>query len=285
MKKQQLKMIYTIIMILFSFVAANAQIIYTDIAPDSSYTITNYRNDTFKLDLNGDQTPDFLIKVARQIYGRPTKDAPITNHVSITPMGDNAFITTTLNTVKKLVAGDTISSSQAWHDTTFQYLKESYVVSGEETTNTGEWDNAIDSYVGLQLIINGQPFYGWVRMDVSVSGSSASMTIKDYAYHTIPSQPILAGHTTVTGIIDNSFASSINLFPNPAGNHLTINLGSNHHKFQVTILDITGKLIYSASASETKKAEVNTEDFNMGVYVVQIQAANFIGTKKLVVKK
>lgn len=50
-------------------------------------------------------------------------------------------------------------------------------------------------------------------------------------------------------------------------------------------MHINGKLIYSASASATNKVEVNTEDFNKGAYVVQIQAANFIGTKKLVVEK
>ncbi|MBK7880959.1 MAG: T9SS type A sorting domain-containing protein [Saprospiraceae bacterium] len=68
-------------------------------------------------------------------------------------------------------------------------------------------------------------------------------------------------------------------------NHLIIDLGSNQHKILVTIMHINGKLIYSASASATKKVEVNTEDFNKGAYVVQIQAANFIGTKKLVVEK
>ena len=65
-----------------------------------------------------------------------------------------------------------------------------------------------DGYVGLQLIHAGQTYYGWVRMDVNVTAGSASMTIKDYAYNSIPNQPILAGQTTATGIIENYLASS-----------------------------------------------------------------------------
>ena len=88
-----------------------------------------------------------------------------------------------------------------------------------------------------------------------------------------------------TGIIENSFASSIHLFPNPATNHLTITLGSSSKKAEITILDITGKIIYSTTASETQKIEVNTKDFAEGIYVFQIKSADFIETRKLIVEK
>ena len=60
---------------------------------------------------------------------------------------------------------------------------------------------------------------------------------------------------------------------------------SNHKKVEVTIADITGKIIYTTAARETQKIEVNTKDYSVGVYVVQIQTADFIETKKLIVKK
>lgn len=82
-----------------------------------------------------------------------------------------------------------------------------------------------------------------------------------------------------------NFGNYISIFPNPANNHLTIDLGSRGKKITVTITDIIGKIIYITSASETQKIEVNTKDFAEGIYVVQIQTAGFIGTKKLVVKK
>ncbi len=181
--------------------SANAQIVYTDIVPDSIFTITSLATQTYNLDINGDGTTDFLIKAARySILG------VLGSNVGITPQGSNACITTTFNQVKKLVIGDTISSSQAWQDTTGQVLKSYSQYGFDPPTVRGEWNTVVDGYVGLQLINAGQTYYGWVRVDVSVSDSSASMTIKDYAYNTIPDQPILAGQTTVTGVIENSFA-------------------------------------------------------------------------------
>ena len=89
-------MAYIITAMMFS-VNANAQIVYTDIVPDSAYTITGWGSDTFNLDLNGDSTTDFLIKVARPRPRYP--ESPSTISVSMTPLVNNAFITTTLSTV------------------------------------------------------------------------------------------------------------------------------------------------------------------------------------------
>jgi hypothetical protein len=113
----------------------------------------------------------------------------------------------------------------------------------------------------------------------------STFIVKDYAYNSIPDSVILAGQTTTTGLIENSFSSSINLFPNPATNQLTIALGSNNKKVEVSIADITGKVVYTTIATDTQRVEINTNDFAEGIYVVQIQAADFIATKKLVVKK
>ena len=149
----------------------------------------------------------------------------------------------------------------------------------------GLWDSLSDYYLGLRLLQSGQTHYGWVRLRVDVTSSYASLIVRDYAFNSVPNQPILAGQTIVTGVIENSFASSINLFPNPADNHLTIALGSNNKKVEIIITDITGKIIYTTIAIETQKIEVNTQDFAAGIYVVRIQTADFIGTKKLVVEK
>jgi hypothetical protein len=267
-------------------VKVNAQIVYTDIVPDSTYTVSSWRIDTFNLDLNGDSTTDFLIKAARPRPRYP--EDPYTCSVSITPLVNNAFMTTTLHTAKKLVPDDAISSSQAWHNATLQYLKwyqtEWVFTGGFVITNTGEWDSTVNGYVGLRLINGGQTYYGWVRIDVDVSPETASMTIKDYAYNSTPNQPILAGQTMTTAIIENTFTSSINLFPNPANSHITIDLGSLNQKVHVTIVDITGKVVYTTKATNTQEIEVDTKDFIVGIYMVQIQAGEFNGTKILVVK-
>ena len=79
--------------------------------------------------------------------------------------------------------------------------------------------------------------------------------------------------------------AELNVYPNPVDNHLTIDLGSNHKKVQVTIADIIGKVVYTTKAKDTQRVEVNTNDFADGIYVVQIRAEEFMGTKKFVIKK
>jgi CubicO group peptidase (beta-lactamase class C family) len=87
------------------------------------------------------------------------------------------------------------------------------------------------------------------------------------------------------GIKENTNSSSLDLFPNPATNDLTINLGSTNKNAEITITDITGKIIYTTTSTEAKLLEVSTKDFSSGVYVVQIKTANFIETKKLIVSR
>ena len=92
--------------------------------------------------------------------------------------------------------------------------------------------------------------------------------------------------TVVTGNNEiENFDNGILLFPNPATNHFTIALRSTNKKVEVTITDISGKIIYSTIERETQTIEVNTKDFTAGIYVVQIQAADFIAMKKLVIEK
>ena len=175
------------------------------------------------------------------------------------------------NTSSQLLA------EKLWHCITFNFRN--YWVP----YYVGNWNNASNKYLPLRLKMGSQVYYGWVRISIATGVTNA--TIFDYAYNSIPDSAIHAGQTVATGIIENSFASSLKLFPNPADNHLTIDLGSNNKKVEVSVADITGKIIYSTTASETQLVEVNTKDFAEGIYVVQIQAADFIATKKLVVEK
>ncbi len=88
-----------------------------------------------------------------------------------------------------------------------------------------------------------------------------------------------------TAVPDNGNLATVQIFPNPAVNHLTIDLGINSKEVQVTIADISGKVVYTTTATDTQKVDVNTNDFVEGIYVVLIQATDFIAAKKLVVEK
>jgi hypothetical protein len=274
--------------------SANAQIVYTDIIPDT--VLTNPGN--YNLDLNNDGQIDFTFYGHLYAFTCGGGGCPVSvDSSTISPTSLNWVSDTVNGQVAKLNSGDLINaSSPLWTNDPSQAL---YIIRatcafqvacvsppfGTRPTQlmpNGIWSNVSEKYVALKIQVSGNIYYGWARLDVGFLGNP--ITIKDYAYNSIPNQPILAGQTNATGIIENSFASSINLFPNPADNHLTIALGSNNKKAEVTITDITGKVIYKTTATDVQKIEVNTEDFAKGIYVVQIQTADFIVKKELLVK-
>ncbi len=288
MEKQLLKMFYACLKVGMTFIvtammfslSANAQIVYMDVTPDSTFACNGNQNcnHTYVLDLNNDGLVDFRINMGYYYHNSNVR------WVSIIDSIGNAFAIST-NGAKKFFLNDTIGPAQTWQADSSAFLRRwSSHVNG---SYKGEWIYETDKYLGLALNVSGLTYYGWVRLDVTVDASTETCIciIKDYAYNSIPNQPILAGETIATGIIENYFASSITLFPNPAVNHLTIDLGSLNEKVQVTIADITGKVVYTTKATDTQSVEVNTNDFAGGIYVVQIQTANFMGAKKLVVKK
>ena len=290
MKKQLLKKLSTLIVTAMMFSAsANAQIVYTDVIPDIVKTCslpgTGICSEMDSIDLNNDGIFDLQLSLQTKNIARP--NGLRSGFVKVSPLHGSAIATNSSGPLYRNL-NDVINSGGSWSTTADQILISRSITNTGGTLVTGNWTAATDEFLGLTLVSGSQSYYCWVRLNVSVviSGStSATFTLKDYAYNSIPNQAILAGQTTATGIIENSFASSINLFPNPATNHLTVALGSNNKKVEVTIADITGKVIYTTIATDTQKVEVNTKDFAEGIYTVQIQTADFIATKRLVVEK
>ena len=298
MKKQLLQKLSALIVtaMLFS-VSANAQIVYTDVNPDSILydnipgpSPTPYYN----LDLDNNANNDFILTASYS--GSLAIPVQYSSIVFASPLNGNAVKDTLVNTINvpipipfNAVIDSNLLFHQSWQTSGLHSMKSENYNQNSGITTYGLWDNLSDYYLGLRLLQSGQTYYGWVRLRVNVapgpSGGFASLIVQAYAYNTIANLPILAGQTTTTGIIEDSFASSINLFPNPATNHVTIDLPNAKEKVEITITDITGKIIYATIATNTQKVEVNTKDFAEGIYVVQLQTADFTVTKKLVVEK
>ncbi len=271
MKKQLLKNISAFIVTVMLFSAsADAQIVYTDVNPDSTST------GTYNLDLNIDGINDFAITQTSTTACGSIGNPATLKFIRLTPLGTNQVADSATDVTKMALNANISTTLLNWDNSANQLM-----VSACHTSTGGQWANAVDGYLGLKLILGGNTYYGWARLNTSLANS---FTIKDYAYNSIPDQPILAGQTITTGIHENSFASSINLFPNPADNNFTIAFEKSNRKVEVNIADITGKIIYSTTANETNRIEVNTSEFAEGIYIVQIQSADFIGTKRLVIE-
>ncbi len=295
MKKQLQKKLSAFIIpiaigIMFS-ASANAQIIYTDVIPDATYNVIN---DTCYLDLDNNGQADFQLYRSEVPQYCPQCILPLPEQrINIDRVGTNeiAYVIPwgSSQWPQSLSLGQIIDAYSDMSET--NHLIRRYRSGGACPGGGGAacvpdppitWALAPQAYLGLRFDIAGATHYGWARLNVP---SATSFTLMDYAYNSIANQPILAGQTTATGIIENSFASSINLFPNPTDNHFSIDLGSSNKKTEVTISDITGKIIYTTTANETSKIDVNTGEFAEGIYIVQIQAEESIATKKFIVKK
>ena len=277
-KKQQLKMFIASIVTAMMFSAsANAQIVYTDVIPDTTVIcLANGCTQSYNLDLNNDGLTDFLFKTTYSGVRCPRGSYGIVRSVSVVSQTPNRVMPNMMS------INNQIGSNLAFSDSTATLRS---VLTGSFCNgSSGNWTSTLDHYLGLQITMGANTYYGWVRLNVGVS-NIAYFSVKDYAYNSIPNEPIFAGQTIATGIDENTFASSINLFPNPANDHLTIALGSLSKNVKVTIADITGKIIYTATTDETDKIEVNTNEFAEGLYTVRIQTGEYIATKKILVKK
>ena len=290
MKQQLQKMIYAfIITAMMFFASANAQIVYIDVIPDD----TILSSSIYYLDLNNDGMNDFHFQTSHYTTGGaciPTGSPSNWGARARAYADSNSFVAFTSGYPAVLNSGNLIDSSLIWGTTPTELR---YIYGACITTQPliGNWSDSSSHYLALKVDQSGNNYYGWIRIKVQLGDGlydylrNYRIIIQDYAYNSIPNQPILAGQITATGIIENSFASSVHLFPNPATNNLSIAFGNNNKKVDVTITDITGTIIYTTTAIEIQKIEVNTEDFKKGIYVVQIKTAGFIVTKRLVVEK
>lgn len=283
-KKHLLKKYYAFIVTAMMFcVSANAQIVYTDVNTDTTISCSAVGClHSYDLNLNNDTAVDFTLYTSYQFVPCTLETGGMMQRVYVSSQSGNGINTLMMN------ANDTIGSNLAFSEGS-ENLRRIIFQGGQCNASSGSWTSTSDHYLGLQITVDTNTYYGWARLNVAVPAvypnSTVYFRVKDYAYNSIPNQFILAGQPNTTGITENSFASSINLFPNPATDKLTIALGNNNQKVQVTITDITGKIIYTTIARETHKLEVNTKDFAEGIYVVQIQTEEFTGTKKFMVKK
>jgi len=296
MKKQLLKKLYAFIVTAMMFSAsANAQIVYTDVIPDNELGCMGVGScsDSVNVDLNNDGSMDFILIFNRIYLGTcpPVGFLIYKNNAGVSTIGANSFYGIISSNPSAFNYGDTIDSNIIWSKGSDTLGNYSHPTCNSSYNNAGNWlSTTTDQYLPVKISIANNNYFGWIRMQMIMHtyqqgpGSTVGFVLRDYAYNSTPNQFILAGDTGTTGIIE-TIASSINLFPNPATDKLTIALGSNNRKVVVTIADITGKIIYSTTATETQKLEVNTKDFASGIYVAQIQSAEFIATNKLVIEK
>ena len=112
------------------------------------------------------------------------------------------------------------------------------------------------------------------------------MTNSTWYYTT--STPMVRMNFSNASINENSLLSAFNVAPNPASGNATISLaGKTGSSVAISIVDITGKEVYSSVVSSlngTATVDVNTSAFENGMYLVNVYSNGTKSSKKLVVR-
>ena len=188
----------------FSFLASEAQIIYTDIIPDS---VVNTNGGIYALDLNNDGLVDFnfnlKITSTTSIHCTGAKSNSV---ISVSPADSNLDAVANFFDVidssyylQPIEADSLISENNDYwvNDSdlilvnfrwTCRLTKSHYFWA---SSNSGDWVIGANKFMGLRVIVGVDTLYGWVR----ISTSSGSITVSDYAYNNTSGGVIFAGQS------------------------------------------------------------------------------------------
>ncbi len=163
-------------LVVFSFFTLTdsfAQVIYTDIVPDTVVTDGSYSFDFDNDGINEFQINQALIEACNKIRVIGHTDTSI-DHLVATAMVDADY-------TMRFPQNAVIDPSDPFQNSN------SYI----QLEDTSEWAGYFEGYVGVLISLDGQTHYGWVRIGVAADGST--VTIKDYAYEATPNTAIQAG--------------------------------------------------------------------------------------------
>jgi hypothetical protein len=76
---------------------------------------------------------------------------------------------------------------------------------------------------------------------------------------------------TTVGILENNFGTEFNIYPIPTDGKFSIDLGSIYENVQISITDLSGKLIESKIKSQSQILNLSIEE-PAGIYIIAVQA-------------
>ncbi|MFI5171808.1 MAG: hypothetical protein ACHQFW_05430 [Chitinophagales bacterium] len=211
MKKEQLRQLKNYSAFSASFLLLtnqlDGQLIYTDVDPDINVYLDNVN---FDFDNDGDADFKFIFTVETSPSLIPSE-----LKVRINPLGDNKVVysiqtipvtysgtpwstytsgaTQLLFTVSPVInSGETIDAALNFQ-TNLANLYELlyfnvYSSANYQPFKPGDWMAETNKFAGLQLSIDGELHYGWVRLSVD---ATTGITVHDFAYEQNPDTPVM----------------------------------------------------------------------------------------------
>jgi len=259
---------------------AHAQIIYTDVIPDASYSDTN---DSCYLDLDNNGQADYLIiRRADPYYCQGCLMAAPRLRVLIFPIGTNVisgFTWLSQQFPQCHQFGQMIGTNLSYSATNSMMRDAS---PGGSCPPFGSacvpwpgfsWSLVPEGYLGLSFKIAGVTHYGWARLSIP---SAAGFTLKDYAYNSVPGEAILAGDMgSITTGITSTALRGMQLAPNPFTSVLSVSLPTGTTgSVLCRVLSLSGQELLTRTVATTSGPSAITLDLASlapGSYLLEIE--------------
>ena len=190
--------------------STQAQIVYTDVLPDTVLSTTG----TLSLDLNNDGIVDFRLITSSKAVACGRGGSRTNRYLRVTPaVANNAVLNNGSLPIAMAIGTNIDSVSQVWRTNASQLMAaDTFRCTGGPQFPTlsnggsGNFRNTTNRCLAVRFYVGTELHYGWIRFNVS----TAIPTLKDYAYQSSANQSILAGQTGENYIYTS--ASGVSLF-------------------------------------------------------------------------
>ncbi|MFM7667723.1 MAG: T9SS type A sorting domain-containing protein [Bacteroidota bacterium] len=257
-----------------SAAGAQAQVVYTDVNPDYSHDAPqNNGFAVYPLDLNNDQTVDFVIASRDTVTPNATVRLTIAAPYGVgnaiageNPGGYDYALALDMNSM--------VDSTLNWIAATNTMA---YNVNSANPYNEN-WNGVTDKYLGLKFVVGANTHYGWARLDSYAIGDS--IVLKDYAYEATPNVGILTGN--MGSSLTETQVENLIKFVNQANNTVQVVVNGNLTNGVVSVVSSTGQVV-STDAITEKTFSVDMNSLSSGIYMVNVTFTEGATTKKIIV--
>jgi hypothetical protein len=257
-----------------SAAGAQAQVVYTDVNPDYSHDAPeNNGFAIYPLDLNNDQTVDFLVASRDTV----TANAHVRFTLAVPYGAGNAVAGETPSNYDYALALDI----NTMVDSTLNWIAASNTMAYNTDSNNPyneNWNGVTDKYLGLKFIVGGNTHYGWARLDSYAIGDS--VVVKDYAFEATPNVGILTGNMGAS--LTETQIENLVKFVNQSNNSVQVVVNGNLTNGVVSVVSSTGQIVSSDAITE-KTFSVDMNNLSSGIYMVNVTFNEGSTTKKIIV--
>lgn len=247
--------------IFFLFIVFNtkAQVVYTDVNPDSLVS------SQYELDLNNDGTPEFLIEKTTdggidivQAIGLSNQDSLIGYYAGF----------------PAITGYPSALSSNEIIDGTSTFVDEGVMGGDHELImEDADWPDGFNRYLGLKFNISGETHYGWAK--IKISTDYVAFTITEYAYNATAGAAINSG---VVSVEESLSLTEMTVFPNPVSENATLSFYlRDESSIDLSVYDLSGKQILAESIKKEKPGkqvfQLNVSQWNAGIYFCRVNSS------------